>query len=37
MKIEQLDKNFAIVNQDNGEEKAVYTLPHLQTMQTLTS
>ncbi len=28
MKIEQLDKNFAIVNQDNGEEKAVYTLPH---------
>ena len=28
MKIEQLDKNFAIVNQDNGEEKVVYTIPH---------
>lgn len=28
MKIEQLDKNFAIVNQDNGKEKVVYTIPH---------
>ena len=28
MKIEQLDKNFAIVNQENGEEKATYAIPH---------
>ncbi|MBQ7236766.1 MAG: hypothetical protein IJX03_06415 [Clostridia bacterium] len=28
MKIEQLDKNFEIVNDGDGGEKAVYTIPH---------